>query len=172
MKTGKRFSQYLLIFIFTVNYWKCSTCNLTGQSPNETPTSPKPTTKTPQLPHYKLTGAQIHPHYNTTTQTPPTTTANKKNSSEKLSYENYLNGWKRLGTTGEASTKDSANSVVFEGLLEGEIDFVDDPSLKGFLRILKSFFWARMESIIYACCWLVYIVTWYRKNQCYSFSIF
>ena len=125
-----------------------------GQSPNKTPISPKPTTKSPQLPHNKLTGAQIHPHYNTT-PTPPTTTANKKKSSEKLSYENYLDGWKRLGTTGEASTKDSADSVVFKGLLEGEIDFVGDPSLKGFL--LKIFEIISLSKngehgIIYACC--------------------
>jgi len=118
--------QYVQIVLDTV--MKSQRIDDDGQSPNETPTSPKPTAEPPQLPHYKLLGAQIHSHYNTT-PTPPNTTANNKNSSEKLSYENYLDGWKRLGTTGETSMKDTADSVVFEGLLEGEIDFVDDPSL-------------------------------------------
>ena len=113
----------MLNFYFQKNIFKRFQLVFTGQSSNGTKTP------TIELPHYKLIGAQIHPQY----ANPTSTVANKKNS-EKLSYENYLDGWKRLGTTDEAS-KNSADSAVFEGLFEGEFDFVDNTSLKGLLLL-------------------------------------
>ena len=67
-----------------------------------------------------------HPHHDLPTRI--------RKSSEKLSFENYLQGWKSLGTTNEASNCADSTSIT---IFEGGLDF-SEPSIKGRIYSLVS----------------------------------